>query len=1084
MSKLRVYELARELNVETKVMMAKLKSFGHNITNHQSTLTDQQVSDLRKAFGGGGSAQSVATGQIGASSKPRVVVRRRAATGADTSDETSEAMQGGSSGGVQSEEAAPLEPVAKTAPLSPPIVSVDRESTTPQVAQQLVQAEKKVSEAADKSVTVVSRPSAVSTRRSSESSAVVISAAPRPVPKPVVTSSVKSQATLEKDTVSKPSTTAGGSSEHRSTEGETIVSSVLQTPGTSAESPEVTSRPIEAAASVASAMMTGRVTPPNHPQSQNVMSSPVPSPSTGMVPQKPAASVTRTASPSGQPIGARPSPGPVTPTALASTDEGKAVRRREVSGATIVRRATQEEREKLESKGRSAAGRKEDNRGTRVTGMGLLSNRVSTVEAPVAPAAPGFDSDDASARRGPPIAGAKDRKTVEEEEQAKKKAAAKARRSNTSLTTRALLEQAEDLFVSPEPVEEEAASFTPASPQSAVSRTVYTPIASRNKRDLKRRKDLKKTQITTPRAAYRVVEMGESITVGELARQLTVKAPEIIKKLMSQGLMATINQPIDLDTATLIAQDYSFEVKSTVQTVADILGKNEPVDESLLSARPPIVTVMGHVDHGKTSILDAIRSANVASGEAGGITQHIGAYTVDHDGSKITFLDTPGHEAFSAMRARGAGVTDIVVLVVAADDGVMPQTIEAISHAKAAGVPIIVAVNKIDKPNVNFDRIYTELNSQGVQAEEWGGDVQFVKCSALQRVGIGELLDAILLQAEILDLKARADGFAEGSVIEAHLDKGRGPVATIVVQAGTLNVGDFIVAGVHVGRVRAMSDYKGTTQANATPSIPVEIIGLSGVPMAGDHFNAVVDEKTAREVADHRLEVLRKAQSQKSSAQRLEDLLAKVKSDEIPEVVFIVKADTQGSAEAIQESILKLSTTKVKNRIVHCAVGGISESDVTLAAASGAIIIGFNVRAARGLDDLASKEGVVVQYFSIIYEIVDAVKSIMVGKLPPVISEVILGHAEVRKPISVPKIGTIGGSAVLDGKITRTALCRLIRNQIVIFTGKLGSLRRFKDDVKEVAQGYECGIGIDGYNDLREGDVIEAYMLEESAATL
>jgi translation initiation factor IF-2 len=758
-----------------------------------------------------------------------------------------------------------------------------------------------------------------------------------------------------------------------------------------------------------------------------------------------------------------------------------------VSGATIVRRATQEEREKLESKGRSAAGRKEDNRGTRVTGMGLLSNRVSTAgEGAGGAPASGTESEDAFNRRGGAVAptGVKDRKTAEEEELAKKKAAAKARRANSGLTTRALLEQAEDIAAGPEPLEEEVAAVPAAQVPVPVSRTVYTPIASRNKRDLKRRKDLKKTQITTPRAAYRVVEMGESITVGELARQLTVKASEIIKKLMSQGVMATINQAIDHDTATLIAHEYRFEVKSTIQTVEDILGTKVPVDESMLVGRPPIVTVMGHVDHGKTSILDAIRSANVARGEAGGITQHIGAYTVEHNDHKITFLDTPGHEAFSAMRARGAGVTDIVVLVVAADDGVMPQTIEAISHAKAAGVPIIVAVNKIDKPNLNFDRIYTELNGQGVQAEEWGGEVQFVKCSALQKLGITELLDAILLQAEVLDLKCMAEGCAEGSVIEAHLDKGRGPVATVVVQAGTLKVGDHVVAGVHVGRVRAMSDHKGTLQPSAGPSIPVEIIGLSGVPMAGDKFNAVADEKTAREAADHRLEVLRKAQSQKSSAQRLEDLIAKVKSEEVPEVVFIVKADTQGSAEAIQESILKLSTPKVKNRIVHCAVGGISESDITLASASGAILIGFNVRAARGLDDLASKEGVVIQYFSIIYEIVDSVKSIMVGKLPPVVSEVVLGHAEVRKPISVPKIGTIGGSAVLDGKIIRSAMCRLIRNQIVIFTGKLGSLRRFKDDVKEVAQGYECGIGIDGYNDLREGDVIEAYVLEETAATL
>lgn len=1027
MSKLRVYELARELNVETKVMMAKLKSFGHNITNHQSTLTEQQVAELRKAFG----SPSVAAGASGASgSKPKVVVRRRAAAGPDVADEPAEQAVPTTQAGLATEEvvAAPLAEVPASKPLSTPEV---------RPSEPLVATRKEVEPKVDEALT-----------------------------KSVETTSHETEAELPKVAASSPDAE--------------IISSVAEI-AQEASQPTKVEQQIENVNQVAKA----------HTQVQVPQVTP---PSSSVVTAAPAVTAPRTSMPSGSSIPPRSASNSATvvarapaPTGPAGTsqgaDETRVPRRREVSGATIVRRATQEEREKLESKGRSAAGRKEDNRGTRVTGMGLLSNRISTAEsAPASAAVPAFDSEESFSRKFTAPAAAKDRKTVEEEELAKKKASAKARRSNTTLTTRALLEQAEDIFVGPEALEDEFSAAAQA--QAAINRTVYTPIASRNKRDLKRRKDLKKTQITTPRAAYRVVEMGESITVGELARQLTIKASEIIKKLMAQGVMATINQALDVDTATLIAGEYHFEVKSTVQTVEDILGTKEPVDESRLVARPAIVTVMGHVDHGKTSILDAIRSANVASGEAGGITQHIGAYTVEHNDNKITFLDTPGHEAFSAMRARGASVTDIVVLVVAADDGVMPQTVEAISHAKAAGVPIIVAVNKIDKPNLNFDRIYTELNTHGVQAEEWGGDVQFVKCSALQKLGIGELLDAILLQAEVLDLKSRAEGYAEGSVIEAHLDRGRGPVATVVVQAGTLKVGDYVVAGVHVGRVRAMSDYKGSLQQEAGPSIPVEIIGLAGVPMAGDQFNAVADEKTAREVVDHRLEVMRKAQSQKSSAQKLEDLIAKVNSNEVPEVVFIIKADTQGSAEAIQDSIIKLSTPKVKNRIVHCAVGGISESDVTLAAASGAIIVGFNVRAARGLDDLASREGVLIQYFSIIYEIVDAVKAIMVGKLPPVISEVVLGHAEVRKPISVPKIGTIGGSAVLDGKITRSSLCRLIRNQIVIFTGKLGSLRRFKDDVKEVAQGYECGIGIDGYNDLREGDVIEAYVLEETAATL
>ena len=436
------------------------------------------------------------------------------------------------------------------------------------------------------------------------------------------------------------------------------------------------------------------------------------------------------------------------------------------------------------------------------------------------------------------------------------------------------------------------------------------------------------------------------------------------------------------------------------------------------------------------------------------------------------------------MRSRGAKLTDIVVLVVAADDGVMPQTIEAISHAKAADVPLIVALNKIDKPNVNFDRIYNELSEHGVQAEEWGGEVQFVKCSALQRKGIDDLLEGILLLAEVSDLKSTRKGHAQGVVIEAHLDKGRGPVATVVVERGILKVGDLIVAGNEYGRIRAMHDHLARDVQEANPSDPVEIVGLSGVPMAGDSFHIVSDEKTARDAAEWRVQQARRIAAAKSSAASLEDLLNRMKTEDVYEVPIILKADTQGSLEAISDTILKLSTPKVKNRIIHAAVGGVTESDITLGQASGALVVAFNVRAMRGLDDLADRSGVPIKYFSIIYEIVDAVKAIMVGKLPPIINEVVLGHAEVRKSINVPKIGTIAGSAVLDGKITRTAQCRLIRDSVVIYTGKLGSLRRFKDDVKEVAQGFECGIGIDGYNDIREGDVIEAFSLEETTATL
>ena len=574
-----------------------------------------------------------------------------------------------------------------------------------------------------------------------------------------------------------------------------------------------------------------------------------------------------------------------------------------------------------------------------------------------------------------------------------------------------------------------------------------------------------------------------TMTVGELAKQLSIKAGEIIKKMMASGEMVTINQSLDEDTVTLLAVEYGYEVKSKVKTVDDLLGRPKLADDEL-NERPPIVTIMGHVDHGKTSILDAIRQAEVASGEAGGITQHIGAYTVEKDGKKIAFLDTPGHAAFSSMRARGAKVTDIAIIVVAADDGVMPQTVEAISHAKEADVPIIVAVNKMDKPSINLDRVYTELAEHGIQSEEWGGEHQFVKVSALKRTGLDELLEAILLQSELLELKSTEEGSAQGTIIEAHLDKGRGPVATVMVTEGTLKKGDVIVAGEVTGRVRAMHDHNGKLVDKAGPSTPVEVIGLTGVPMAGDQADAVADDKLANMVADKRRETLLKERSAASSKASLEDLLAKVASDQLPEVPFIVKADTQGSAEAICEALLKIESEKISAKVIHKGVGGINSSDLTLAETSGAVVFGFNVRAGRGLSDEAESRGITMKYFSIIYELLDAAKAIMKGSLPPIESEVVLGHAEVRSAISVPKVGTIAGSAVLDGKIVRNCQLRLIRDDVVIHSGKIGSLRRFKDDVKEVNTGYECGIGIEGYNDLKIGDVIEAFTIEKSEASL
>lgn len=958
MTKIRVYELARELNVENKALLTRLKTIGVKVASHQSTLTDEQIVDLRAAFGGNtvapaGGKPAVTPAATGAS---RVIIRRRAAE----------------------PEVAP----AEAAPEAP--TPIEATAPEPVVAEPAKPAAVAAAEAP-----VIKRP---------------VVRVEEPVPEPV--------AARAEEPVAPPVTTMA---------------------------PTPTVAPVAAA----------------------------PAPVAPAAPTVPAAALAAPAAAAPAPAGA--------------TAVDSATRRRE-GGATVVRRASREEIESLQSQvAKRATGRKEDHRGTRVTGMGLLSNRVSAAEAGGAAPAPENPWADSS-RRGGAVIGAptsaKNKAQLEEEEQAKKKAAAKARRAAGTLSMRALLESAEDIMGGPE---EDPAKV--ADPNAGQVKTVYTPQAPRSRREVKRRKDLKKTQVTTPRAAYRIVNMGETITVGELAHQMSVKGGDLIKKLMGQGLMVTINQSIDVDTATLLAGEFGFETKSQIETADDLIQTVITKGENMV-ARPPIVTVMGHVDHGKTSILDAIRSTSVASGEAGGITQHIGAYTVVHNGEKITFLDTPGHEAFSSMRARGAKVTDIVVLVVAADDGVMPQTKEAIAHAKAANVPIIVAVNKIDKPGINLDRVYTELTEFGIQAEEWGGETQFIKVSALKRTGISELLEAVALQAEVLDLQATTEGNAEGIVIEAHLDKGRGPVATMIVQKGTLNAGDYIVAGAEVGRVRAMHDHLGKDVKIAGPSEPVEIIGLSGVPMAGDVFNVVSDERTAREAAQMRTERAKALAAAKSSASTLEDLLNRVNTANVPEVPFIIKADMQGSLEAISESVRKQTTPKVKTRIVHAAVGGITESDITLASSSGAIIVGFNVRAARGLDTMAEREGVLIKYFSIIYEIVDAVKAIMVGKLPPIVSEVIIGHAEVRKPISVPKIGTIAGSSITDGKITRAAHCRLIRNEIVIYVGKLGSLRRFKDDVKEVAQGYECGIGIDGYNDVKEGDVIEAFVLEESAATL
>ena len=580
-------------------------------------------------------------------------------------------------------------------------------------------------------------------------------------------------------------------------------------------------------------------------------------------------------------------------------------------------------------------------------------------------------------------------------------------------------------------------------------------------------------------AVNRDVVIGETITVGELANKMAVKGSQVIKAMMKLGAMATINQVIDQETAQLVAEEMGHKV---------ILRRENELEEAVMSdrdtgaaaePRAPVVTIMGHVDHGKASRLDYIRSTKVASGEAGGITQHIGAYHVETDNGMITFLDTPGHAAFTSMRARGAQATDIVVLVVAADDGVMPQTIEAIQHAKAAQVPVVVAVNKIDKPEADPDRVKNELSQYGILPEEWGGESQFVHVSAKAGTGIDDLLDAILLQAEVLELKAVRNGMASGAVIESFLDKGRGPVATVLVREGTLHKGDIVLCGFEYGRVRAMRDELGREVLEAGPSIPVEILGLSGVPAAGDEVTVVRDEKKAREVALYRQGKFREVKLARQQKSKLENMFANMTEGEVHEVNIVLKADVQGSVEAISDSLLKLSTDEVKVKIIGSGVGGITETDATLAAASNAILVGFNVRADASARKVIEAESLDLRYYSVIYNLIDEVKAAMSGMLSPELKQQIIGLAEVRDVFKSPKFGAIAGCMVTEGTIKRHNPIRVLRDNVVIYEGELESLRRFKDDVNEVRNGMECGIGVKNYNDVRVGDMIEVFEIIE-----
>jgi len=589
-----------------------------------------------------------------------------------------------------------------------------------------------------------------------------------------------------------------------------------------------------------------------------------------------------------------------------------------------------------------------------------------------------------------------------------------------------------------------------------------------------------KTQITTPKAIKKVIKITEVISVGELAQRMGAKVREVVKRLMELGVMTTVNQTIDVDTAALVAAEFGYEVENVAIDVDKILQRVEDPPDALLP-RPPVVTIMGHVDHGKTLLLDAIRKSHLVDEEAGGITQHIGAYKVELDKGTIVFFDTPGHEAFTAMRARGAQVTDIVVLVVAADDGVMPQTIEAIDHAKAAEVPIIAAINKIDKPEADPEKIRRDLSELGLVPEEWGGHTLYVQVSAKKKTGIDDLLELILLQAEMLDLKENPDKHARGIVVEARLDKGRGPVGTVLVQEGTLKAGEVFVSGDTSGRVKAMLDERGKQLKAAGPATPVEVVGFTDIPDAGDDFICVESEKVAKDVSLYRQKRLRGETGVRPERLSLEDLYDRIQQGEMKELRVVLKGDTHGSIQAIQEALERLSTDEVKIGVIHQGVGGISETDVNLAAASDAVIIGFNVSPLGKARSVAEQEQVDIRVYTIIYEVIEDVDKALKGLLGPIRKEVILGKAEVREVFSVSKVGAVAGSYVTEGKLVRGSDARLFRNGDVIHEGKVSSLKRFKDDVREVQAGYECGVGLEGYNDWQVGDTIEAFMYEEVA---
>ena len=613
------------------------------------------------------------------------------------------------------------------------------------------------------------------------------------------------------------------------------------------------------------------------------------------------------------------------------------------------------------------------------------------------------------------------------------------------------------------------------------------PVRPKGKKAAKKAKEegkkVRQTEITVPKAIKRRIRIQDAVTVAELARAMGIKGAEVIRKLIAFGVVSNINQPIDFETASVIADDFGYELELDTFEEERLIADSEDRPEDLKD-RPPVVTIMGHVDHGKTSLLDYIRKSNIIGRESGGITQHIGAYYVVTGGGDIVFLDTPGHEAFTAMRARGAEVTDLIILVVAADDGVMPQTKEAINHARAANIPIVVAINKIDKPQADPEKVKRELADLGLTPEEWSGDTLYGSISAKTGQGVDDLLNLILLQAEMLELKGNPNKPARGTIIEAKLDKSKGPVSTVLIKNGTLRPGDYFVCGQNYGRIRAMTDHRGKRMKSAGPSVPVEIYGISGVPMAGDEFVAVPDEKTGRQISEYRHGRTKQKELRRRALVSLDDLYERIKEGEVKELNIVIKADVQGSIEALSDSLTKQSTDEVKVKIIHSATGAITESDVMLASASGAIIIGFNVRANPRVVEIADKESVDIRYYDVIYNVINDIRLAMAGLLEPVYKEDVIGHADIKQVFRIPKIGTVAGCQVTDGIVERNANVRLLRDNVVVFDGKISSLKRFKEDAKEVASGYECGIGLESFQDIKPGDVFEVYKVHAVEAEL